>query len=325
MIPVLTSLAGTCLTSQNWQDVGINTAAFYLDELLMKPGFDLLNTLPDLSSYVAWSSYLVLNATLPKINSEGIYKINSHYDGRVISLSEDDLIKLIAILKPNMVILPSGISQEKLNLYSELFGAVDNSSYKSRLPATGSQDPDVLLNTQDYYREKDRNGSREQIAGSRILNCQKTIKNISIFLPAKDLLDTTNKSYGVYLTYDEKKSFQDLLQEIEQHKHLPCYVSGNLNLELMQELKCKNVQYIESNLIAADGYKGKVYSSQKDLEISDPVYAFEFEPIDKNCECPTCSQKLTKAYLHHLLANTPLLCQRFLIEHNIYFCQKNLR
>jgi len=271
MIPVLTSLAGTCLTSQNWQDVGINMASFYLDELLMKPGFDLLNTLPDLSSYVAWSSYLVLNATLPKINSEGIYKINSHYDGRVISLSEDDLIKLIANLKPNMVILPSSISQEKLNLYSEL------------------------------------------------------LNNISIFLPAKNLLAATDKSYGVYLTYDEKKSFKDLLQEIEQYKHLPCYVSGNLNLELMQELKRNNVQYIESNLVSADGYKGMLYTSQKDLEISDPVYAFAFEPIDENCDCPTCSQNLTKAYLHHLLANTPLLCQRFLIQHNIYFCQKNLR
>ena len=270
MIPVLTSLAGTCLTSQNWQDVGINTAAFYLDALLMKPGFDLLNNLSDLSSYVSWQNNLVLNATLPKINSDGIYKIHSHYDGSSISYTEDEIIKLIAKLKPNIVIMPNGISEKNITL------------------------------------------------------CNDLLSNIMIFLPANDLLNSLDKSYGVYLTYDDKKSFQELLQEIEQYKNLPCYVAGNLNLQLMQELQRHNVKYIESNLAALDAYNGKVYSSNKDIEIFDPKYAMEFEPIDESCVCPTCSQKLTKAYLHHLYANTPLLCQRFLIEHNIHFCQKNL-
>ena len=60
-VPVLTSLAGSCLTAANWQEAGVHRASFHLAALLMKPGYDLLKTLPNLAAYVAWDESLVLN------------------------------------------------------------------------------------------------------------------------------------------------------------------------------------------------------------------------------------------------------------------------
>ena len=48
----------------------------------------------------------------------------------------------------------------------------------------------------------------------------------------------------------------------------------------------------------------------------------QFETIDPECTCPTCSQQFTKAYLHHLLQQTPLLCHRLLIQHNVFWMAK---
>ena len=53
-IPVLTSEAGLCLTAANWQEVKVNSIAYYLDDLLLKPGYALLKKIPDLSRYLAW-------------------------------------------------------------------------------------------------------------------------------------------------------------------------------------------------------------------------------------------------------------------------------
>jgi len=48
-IPKATSEAGLCLTAANWQEVGINLITYYLDSLLIKPGYDLLQNIPLIS------------------------------------------------------------------------------------------------------------------------------------------------------------------------------------------------------------------------------------------------------------------------------------
>ena len=58
------------------------------------------------------------------------------------------------------------------------------------------------------------------------------------------------------------------------------------------------------------------YNGQK-INILDTIYSEDFTSLAAGCVCPTCQQGFTKAYLHHLLQNTPLLAQRFLIAHNI--------
>ena len=62
-------------------------------------------------------------------------------------------------------------------------GTLNNSSFASLSPAiceaqrpvNCSRDPEISLNTQGYCREKDRNGSREQVTGRLILHCQQAL------------------------------------------------------------------------------------------------------------------------------------------------------
>ena len=273
MIPVLTSKAGSCLTTANWQEANIHLASYALESLLMKPGLELLNTLPDLATYVGWSGSLVLNASLAKRGADGYYTVRSDYDGRISRYSAEEIITLIGRLKPNMFILPMGVLEKNAELLQSL--------------------PETVFP----------------------------------FLPVSDLPEENNltRPHGVYFTYDEKTSSPSvMLQTLGNYQGMKRYIAGDLNLPLMLELINIGVMFVESDIPAADAISGHVYCREGIISLEDSEFSMQFELIDSNCRCPTCSQKLTRAYLHHLLEHTPLLCQRYLVQHNAYYCQEVL-
>lgn len=121
---------------------------------------------------------------------------------------------------------------------------------------------------------------------------------------------TLQRPHGVYFVAAS-------LEQISQWQSIKRYVSGDIGLDLIKQLAELGVDYIESNQPAQLAIEGIVYDSFGLLDLKDNTTEMQFEVIDANCSCPTCTQKLTRAYLHHLLLNTPLLCQRFLIQHNV--------
>ena len=81
---------------------------------------------------------------------------------------------------------------------------------------------------------------------------------------------------------------------------------------------------------AADAFQGFIYESPSSFRqtslkhvasysLLEPSNAIDFSPLALNCACPTCQGGATRAYLHHLLQHTPLLAQRLLIMHNVFF------
>ncbi len=147
------------------------------------------------------------------------------------------------------------------------------------------------------------------------------LSNITtLFVPVNDL--AYYPSHCVYGLYYECENTNDMLDLIAQHQmqfsNYRCYMLGK---------ECGPVAaftqtdiFFESNTPAEDAYFGKVYTHEGVIELPNNIYATQFEPIDSTCHCPTCTQKLTRAYLHHLLEHTPLLCQRLLIQHNVTQC-----
>lgn len=77
------------------------------------------------------------------------------------------------------------------------------------------------------------------------------------------------------------------------------------------------VMWIETDRPAQDGLHGIGYCVDRNINLLEKVYREDFTALEAACTCPTCQQRLTKAYIHHLLQHTPLLAQRFLIAHNV--------
>lgn len=215
-IPILSGQAGNCLTLANWQEAGVQTIAYYLDELLVKPGLSLLSQLTDIKDYIAWSGHIVLNGTALISKKEEIYTIRSPYDGSVITISIEALLALVVKLKPDKVILP---------------------------------------------------------------------------------LDT-------------------------HHVHFPKldkpYKTGDVELKDLIPL-LKNGYDVQTNRPSWDGINGLFYTHDGIMNVLSPEMMNHHESLDKDCTCNTCKENLTRAYLHHLLQHTPLLAQRYLVQHNVTF------
>ena len=271
-VPILSTAAGRSLTTKNWQETNVRAVSFYLAELLMKPGYDYLMTLPDLATFVGWPACLVLNATLPSINGQGLFALRSHYDGRRIEHTVEEILALISKLQPTIAILPPGVWHKK-----EL--------------------------------------------------CESLPESIFVFAPETDVreLKDTTRPFGVYVSYDElTMSPTELGQQLARYRGLPRYVTGEFSLSLMRELIKNGIQFIETNLPAADACQGNVNCSDGVLALSDGINEKQVGVIDEACHCPVCSLRLSRAYLHHLLQHTPLLCQRFLVQHNVFYIQSQL-
>ena len=261
-VPVLSSPAGSCLTTANWKALGITHASCELLALLMKPGLELLSQVSDLATYINWPDTLVLNASSLCSGVDGCYKLRSQYDGRVMIHSVEQIVTLITSLKPSILILPQGSWKKDQHLWETL--------------------PDNTL----------------------------------VMIPHADLLGlgVPKANYGVYYAFKEMDTFMD---EWASNKERMSYIAGDLNLPVIRILKALGVHFIESNRPANDACLGNMYSREGDLLLLDNEHALVFDVLDKECKCPTCSQHLSRAYLHHLLANTPLLCQRMLVQHNV--------
>lgn len=138
--------------------------------------------------------------------------------------------------------------------------------------------------------------------------------NIIPYLSPQDLeIGPLPSMYGVY--FDEIKTVET---HQSHYKHLSKYVQGMFNLESIKKLSALGIDYIESDEPSQMGLEGLVYDEEGIIDLKNELFAFDFKLISPHCGCPTCATKLTRAYLHHLHLHTPLLCQRFLIQHNAF-------
>ena len=268
-VPVLTSEAGLCLTTKKWQEAKVDTAVYYLDALLLKPGLSLLQDLPSLALYTNWPGHMIINASRLKANKEGTITLISPYNGSKLSLEYSQLMALIKHLKPQILILP----------------------------------PDILK----HYPQILDNWNKEIIP----------------YFSSNDLpLNNHSSSYGIYFQIEANfLAVKETLQKYSQHQR---YVQGVLNLEQINELRLLGIPLIESEVPTQLGLEGLVYGNKELIDLKEAAHALSFTKLKTDCLCPTCSAELTRAYLHHLFAHTPLLCQRFLIQHNAFYVQNFL-
>ncbi|KTD06202.1 queuine tRNA-ribosyltransferase [Legionella gratiana] len=139
------------------------------------------------------------------------------------------------------------------------------------------------------------------------------------FLHADDVeKQSISQLHGVYFNAEASKLNWE---QFDQWSNVPRYVIGNFEPELIQHFRDKGIEFIETDEPAKAALQGKVYNRSGTIDLTDLNTQMQFEAIDAECICPTCSQQFTRAYLHHLLQHTPLLCQRFLIQHNVFYVQ----
>lgn len=173
-------------------------------------------------------------------------------------------------------------------------------------------------------------GSKCSFTAQQIVELISNLQADLVLLPS-GLSDNFTPSHKYFLPYTEYKTgfgayfsvtednFSQVSMKIAELSEVPKYVCADLSLDLHLQLASLPNLHIENIKFAEDAFKGQIYRANNRHSILEDNCEHEFEKLVDECSCYTCSKGYTVAYLHHLFKHTPLLCQRLLILHNVFY------
>ena len=146
---------------------------------------------------------------------------------------------------------------------------------------------------------------------------------LALYFHSEDtVFDAGFKTYQ-YRVFESGHSFSLFLDSLKRDNKAD-YLTGDFDFQQLKQIAGFGKYLIETDIPAKDGEAGVVYSEEGAFNILDSSMTNDSRSIDQSCQCQTCRQLFTRAYLHHLLQQTPLLAQRYLVQHNIWTCQNYL-
>lgn len=101
----------------------------------------------------------------------------------------------------------------------------------------------------------------------------------------------------------------------------PNHLLGIGDLESIDAIVRLGIDTFDSSHPTRCARHGLIFTFRGNIKINQSKYKNCFEPIDKNCQCPTC-QNYTLAYIHHLFKACETVGHTLATIHNIYFMVK---
>jgi queuine tRNA-ribosyltransferase len=101
-------------------------------------------------------------------------------------------------------------------------------------------------------------------------------------------------------------------------KEKPNHLLGIGDLESIERSIPLGIDTFDSSYPTRAARHGILLTYLGDLKVSKKENASRFEPIESNCECPTCT-KFSLAYLHHLFKARELTYMSLASMHNLFF------
>ena len=84
------------------------------------------------------------------------------------------------------------------------------------------------------------------------------------------------------------------------------------------EAVCRGVDLFDCVMPSRNARHGTVFTWQGIRILHNEKYKTDSEPLDPECECPTC-QNYSRAYLRHLFRTHEMLGMRLAVAHNLFF------
>ena len=111
----------------------------------------------------------------------------------------------------------------------------------------------------------------------------------------------------------------EIMPELPEDK--PNHLLGIADLESIDACIKLGVDTFDSSHPTRCARHGLLFTSQGNVKILQTSYRMVYEPIDKECTCPTC-QNYTLSYIHHLFKAKEMTGLILATVHNLHFMIK---
>ncbi len=288
--------------------------------LYMRPGMAVIETASGIRNLSGWKYNRLTDsggfqifslANLRQYQLEGV-RFSSHIDGSKHFFTPEIIIDLqrkigSQIIMPLDVCTKVGISHRKAIDANNITSHWAKRSKEHWLKTDPEQTQALFGITQgNFYKDLRQNSIEELVE-----------------------LDFPGYSIGGLSVGEEKEMMYDFTDFSTEYlpKDKPRYLMGvGEPTDIIHAVE-RGIDMFDSVFPTRVARNATVFTENGRLLLRNETNKFDFEPIDKNCNCYVC-QNFSKAYLRHLFKANELLVLRLTTIHNLYFIfslMKNIR
>lgn len=278
--------------------------------LMLKPGADCIEKLGGLRKFMNWEGPVLTDSggfqvmslsDLRKISEEGV-EFRSHIDGSKHMLSPEystqiqhKLDSTITMAFDECTSYPSSFQQAKISM--EL-----TSRWAKR--------------SRDAFIRRDGYGQFGIIQGGMYEELRRA--------SAKDLVELNFEGYAIGgLAVGEGQ--EAMLSVLDYAPDLlpqdkPRYLMGVGKPDDIIGAVKRGVDMFDCVIPTRSGRNGQAFTKNGTVNIKNAKYAYDPDPLEKDCICPACT-KYSKAYLHHTVKVGEIIGAMLMTWHNIQYFQ----
>ena len=135
--------------------------------------------------------------------------------------------------------------------------------------------------------------------------------------------DLDGYAIGGLAVGEPTQTMYDIIDAVEPYmpQDKPRYLMGVGTPSNIIEGVARGVDFFDCVMPARNARHGKLFTWSGSINLKNEKYKLDEQPIDEQCDCPTC-RNFSRAYLRHLFKAEEILALRLAVMHNLYFYNK---
>ena len=284
--------------------------------LHLRPGDETVKTLGGLHRFTGWDGPILTDsggfqvfslANLRRIREEGV-EFASHIDGRRLFIGPEESIRI-----------QSNLGSTIAMAFDE---CVENPAEYSYAKASCARTTRWLVRCREEMRRLNRLpdtiNPRQLLFG---INQGCTFDDLRVE-HMKQIADLQLDGYAIggLAVGEPAEVMYHVIEQVEPHmpEDKPRYLMGVGTPENIIEGVYRGVDLFDCVMPARNARHGHVFTWDGRRNMLNSKYATDEEPLDPQCDCPTC-RRHSRAYIHHLFKAGEMLAMRLCVMHNLYF------
>ncbi len=284
--------------------------------LHLRPGDEKVKALGGLHQMTGWKGPILTDsggfqvfslASLRKIKEEGVY-FASHIDGRRIFMGPEESMQIqsnlgstIAMAFDECVENPAEYNYSKLSCERTTRWLMRCKEEMERLKAL----PDTFNKNQLLF------GINQGCTYDRL-----RIEHMCQIAE----LDLDGYAIGGLAVGEPKEDMYRIISAVEPYapKNKIRYLMGVGTAGNIIEAVSRGVDLFDCVMPSRNARHGHINTWSGIINMNNAKYSLDEQPLDPECDCPTCRHH-SRAYIHHLFKAKEMLAMRLCVMHNLHF------
>ena len=304
------------VSAYDLQDIHCQVQLCNTYHLHLRPGDKLVKELGGLHEFTGWNGPILTDSggfqvfslsSLRKIKEEGVY-FASHIDGRKIFMGPEESMQI-----------QSNLGSTIAMAFDE---CVENPAKYDYSKASCERTTRWLMRCKEEMERL--NSLHDTINKNQLLfginqGCTYDRLRVEHMCRIAEL-DLDGYAIGGLAVGEPKEDMYRIISAVEPYmpEHKIRYLMGVGTPGNILEAVSRGVDLFDCVMPSRNARHGHINTWSGIRNMNNAKYAKDTEPLDPECDCPTCRNH-SRAYIHHLFKAKEMLAMRLCVMHNLHF------